>query len=106
MTFFHKRAGWLSSFRRSDLKLIICRCEDVTEREIVDAVERGYDDLESLKRYLGFGTGPCQGKNCIAKVASILVSRKKQVVSPITSRIPVFALPLGMFAKARDKNER
>lgn len=87
------------------MKIIVCRCEDVSEREIWDAIERGYDDMESLKRYLGVGTGPCQGKNCIAKVASLLVDQKKQVVSPVTSRVPVFPLPLGMLAQERSDDE-
>lgn len=87
------------------MKIIVCRCEDVSEREILDAIEQGYDDLESIKRYLGIGTGPCQGKNCLAKVASILVAHKRSVEYPIASRIPVFALSLGMLSKEDDKNE-
>lgn len=87
------------------MKIIVCRCEDVSEEEILDAIEKGYDDLESIKRYLGIGTGPCQGKNCLAKVASILVTHNKSVKNPITSRIPVFALPLGMLARESDESE-
>ncbi|MDP9036246.1 MAG: (2Fe-2S)-binding protein [Myxococcota bacterium] len=43
-------------------KTLACRCEDVTLRDIEDAIARGHDDIESLKRYTGFGTGWCQGK--------------------------------------------
>lgn len=87
------------------MKVIVCRCEDISEEEIRGAIKNGYDDLESIKRYLGIGTGPCQGKNCLSKVASILVEHNKKVSSPITSRIPVFALPLGMLLRERDGNE-
>jgi len=38
-------------------KILICRCEDVTLNELVEAVEKGHDDLESVKRFTGFGTG-------------------------------------------------
>ena len=88
------------------MKRIVCRCEDITEQEIIDAIERGYDDLESLKRYLGIGTGACQGKNCLAHVAQILHSRGKEVKSPITSRMPIFPLPLGMLASEGSKDGR
>ena len=42
-------------------KVILCRCEDVTLADVQHAVAAGYTDLEEVKRYTGFGTGPCQG---------------------------------------------
>src|SRR2546422_135751 len=56
-------------------KIFVCRCEDVTLHELEEAVARGHDDLESLKRYTGFGTGWCQGKSCVALCAKLLVER-------------------------------
>src|SRR3982750_2569147 len=56
-------------------KTLVCRCEDVTLHELEEAVARGHDDLESLKRYTGFGTGWCQGKHCVALCARELVAR-------------------------------
>ena len=50
-------------------KLILCRCEDVTADDIAHAVASGFDDLEEVKRYTGFGTGPCQGKECLRALA-------------------------------------
>ena len=47
-------------------KTLVCRCEDVTLQELEHAIARGHDDIESLKRYTGFGTGWCQGKGCVA----------------------------------------
>ncbi|HYZ89800.1 MAG TPA: (2Fe-2S)-binding protein, partial [Myxococcales bacterium] len=47
-------------------KAIVCACEDVTAGELQDAVRGGYGDVESMKRYTGLGTGPCQGKSCLA----------------------------------------
>jgi NAD(P)H-nitrite reductase large subunit len=54
-------------------KTLVCRCEDVTLEELHDAIKRGNRDLESLKRYTGFGTGFCQGKSCVATCAHLLV---------------------------------
>ena len=50
-------------------KVILCRCEDVTLHDVEHAVAAGYADLEEVKRYTGFGTGPCQGKECLRAVA-------------------------------------
>ncbi len=69
-------------------KTLVCRCEDVTIEELFDAIERGHDDLESLKRYTGFGTGWCQGKSCVALCAKLLVDKGGDAALPITPRPP------------------
>ena len=71
-------------------KVIVCRCEDVTLHQVDEAIERGHRDLESLKRYTGFGTGFCQGKQCVALCARLLVERGGDPPQqPITPRPPV-----------------
>ena len=58
-----RRNGEVEAMSR---KVILCRCEDVT---LADVAARGRAratrDLEEVKRYTGFGTGPCQGKECL-----------------------------------------
>ena len=58
-------------------KKIVCRCEDLTEEDIIAAIDEGYDDIESLKRYTGLSTGPCQGKTCLQHALRILAKKKK-----------------------------
>lgn len=81
-------------------KTIVCRCEDVTVAEVEEAIEHGLRDVESIKRYLSIGTGPCQGKMCLAAVAKILVDNgvPAQQVKPMVSRTPLAWTPLGAFA--------
>jgi bacterioferritin-associated ferredoxin len=69
-------------------KVLVCRCEDVTLHELEDAIARGHNDIESLKRYTGFGTGWCQGKSCVAICARELAQRGGTVALPITPRPP------------------
>ncbi len=69
-------------------KTLVCRCEDVTLHELEDAISRGHDDIESLKRYTGFGTGWCQGKSCVALCARFLSERGFAVDAPFTPRPP------------------
>lgn len=80
-------------------KVIFCRCEDVTVHELEEAVAKGHDDLESVKRYTGFGTGWCQGKQCVALASRLLVaSGGKMPTLPITPRQPFHPLPLADLA--------
>jgi NAD(P)H-nitrite reductase large subunit len=80
------------------MKTIVCRCEDVTLRDLDDAIARGYRDLESLKRYTGFGTGWCQGKGCVALCAERLAAAGGSASLPITPRPPVHPLRLADLA--------
>ncbi len=83
-------------------KIVLCRCEDVTLSDIEHSVSRGYKDIEEVKRYTGFGTGPCQGKECLAVVALQLARITQQHPSGIpafTSRPPIAPTPLKLLAK-------
>lgn len=53
---------------------IICRCESITEGEIVDAIHRiiGAKSLDGIKRRLRPGMGRCQGGFCTPRVMEIL----------------------------------
>jgi NAD(P)H-nitrite reductase large subunit len=75
-------------------KVLVCRCEDVTSTELEEAIARGHDDIESLKRYTGFGTGWCQGKSCVALCARLLTERGGDASLPITPRPPIHPLRL------------
>lgn len=79
-------------------KTLVCRCEDVTLHELEDAIRRGYNDLESLKRYTGFGTGWCQGKSCVALCARALAEHGGSADMPITPRPPFHPLRMADLA--------
>lgn len=53
---------------------IICRCEGVTEGEIVDAIKRpmGATSIDGVKKRARAGLGRCQGGFCMPRVAEIL----------------------------------
>ena len=79
-------------------KTLVCRCEDVTLHELENAISRGHTDIESLKRYTGFGTGWCQGKSCVALCARLLTERGGSAEMPITPRPPLHPLRLADLA--------
>ncbi len=91
----------------NDKEVIICRCEDVTLYDIKEAIKAGYNDMESLKRHLQIGTGPCQGKTCIPLTEKILareLHKKIDEVGNPTARPPESPVPIGIFI--RGKNEK
>ncbi len=55
--------------------VIICRCEDVTYGEIVEAIDSGLTTTEEIKRVLRCGMGPCQGRTCSRLIARIISQR-------------------------------
>ena len=71
-------------------KAIVCACEDVTALELEDAVRRGFGDVESMKRYTGLGTGPCQGKSCLAAAMRFCADRASL---PTAAQVPFRARP-------------
>ena len=80
---------------------IICRCEDITEEDVINAIDQGYTDIEELRKKLRIGMGPCQGRVCISLVAKILEKKTGKKVSNIhlpTSRPPEIPVSLGTLA--------
>ena len=62
---------------------IICRCESVTEGEIVDAIHRvpGARSLDGVKRRTRAGMGRCQGGFCGPRVLELI--SKTLGISPL-----------------------
>jgi len=79
---------------------IICRCEDVTYQEVVDAVDEGYKTLDEIKRKLRCGMGPCQGRTCLRLIARIIREKTGKRLDEIKmprTRPPEKPVPLGIF---------
>lgn len=53
---------------------IVCRCEMITEGEIIDCIKRpaGARNLDAVKRRTRAGMGRCQGGFCVPRVVEIL----------------------------------
>lgn len=86
-------------------KSIACRCEDVSAKDIRNAVEKGHRDFEGVKRYTGFGTGWCQGKQCVALCARLVVEAGGKATSPITPRPPLHPIALADLAAIDEAEE-
>ncbi|MBQ2759277.1 MAG: (2Fe-2S)-binding protein, partial [Clostridia bacterium] len=65
---------------------IVCRCETITEGEIIDAIKApaGARDVDGVKRRTRAGMGRCQGGFCGSKVVEILARELGCEVNEIT----------------------
>ena len=65
---------------------IICRCETITEGEIVDSVRRnvGAVDLDGVKRRVRAGMGRCQGGFCSPRVMEIIARELNIEMTQVT----------------------
>ncbi|MGI6150034.1 MAG: NAD(P)/FAD-dependent oxidoreductase [Limnochordia bacterium] len=65
---------------------IICRCESVTEGEIVDAIHRGARTLDGIKFRARAGAGRCQGGFCQPLVMAIIARELGIPLEEVTKR--------------------
>ena len=65
---------------------VICRCETITEGEILDAIHApaGARDVDGVKRRTRAGMGRCQGGFCGSKVVEILARELNVPMNDIT----------------------
>lgn len=71
---------------------IVCRCEEVTRDEVLDALRDGARDLSTVKRWTRCGMGACQGKTCSRLVVNLLqehASRDLDEIESVSARAPV-----------------
>lgn len=85
---------------------IICRCEDITYGDILEAVEMGMTSLNEIKRYLRAGMGPCQGRTCGRLIQQIIVREtgvRPEEIEPMTHRPPLKTVPIKVLAGEKDE---
>lgn len=82
----------------TDGKRFVCICEDTTEKDIAQAVEEGFDHIETLKRYATPSMGPCQGKMCRSAVGALCSRYNQEPVEQVgvsRARPPAHPITLG-----------
>jgi sarcosine oxidase, subunit alpha len=76
----------------------VCFCEDVTEKDIAQAVAEGFDHIETLKRYSTASMGPCQGRMCRGAVSELCggyTEQAPEAVGVSRARPPALPVTLG-----------
>jgi NAD(P)H-nitrite reductase large subunit len=78
-------------------EVIICRCEEVTRKEVLDAIDEGCESVIWVKRKTRAGMGLCQGRTCGHLVARLIEQETEQQSADIkldTQRPPLRPVPL------------
>lgn len=65
--------------RNNNYGIIVCRCEEVSKGEIIDALRRplAVDTVDAIKRRVRAGMGRCQGGFCQQQIVQIIAAEKK-----------------------------
>jgi glycerol-3-phosphate dehydrogenase len=65
---------------------VVCRCEKVSEGEIIEAIRRGATTLDGIKFRVRAGAGRCQANFCGPELASILAKALNQPLEKVTKK--------------------
>lgn len=76
--------------------IIICRCEEITQREIEEAIEDGANTFNEVKRFTRCGMGLCQGRTCRVRIEKMIQEITKNLPRQATYRQPVRPVNLGI----------
>jgi thioredoxin reductase/bacterioferritin-associated ferredoxin len=88
-------------FRVPDGDTIVCRCENVTARQVIAAVHEGCIGPNQLKAFLRCGMGPCQGRDCGLAVTELIARARRMppaMIGRFRARFPARPLTLGQLA--------
>jgi thioredoxin reductase/bacterioferritin-associated ferredoxin len=80
---------------------LLCRCEEVSLRQVKQAIATGGTDLHQVKVRTRAGMGYCQGRNCSALIAPVIAGATNQALSalrPFTIRPPLQPISLELLA--------
>lgn len=78
--------------------VLVCRCEEVSEKDIYDAIQEGATDVTGIKRRTRAGMGLCQGRTCEKQIQAILkveLGESPKEISSGTPRPPVRPVTFG-----------
>ncbi|BAM88194.1 opine oxidase subunit A [Bradyrhizobium oligotrophicum S58] len=94
-------------FRIPQGDTIVCRCEEITAKDVLDSVAIGATGPNQLKAYRRTGMGPCQGRLCGLTVTELMAEargKSPQEIGYYRLRAPVKPIMLSELANL-PKNE-
>ena len=89
-------------FRVPDGDTIVCRCEELTAKDILDVIDIGIAGPNQLKSFSRAGMGPCQGRYCGLTVQELIAKKTGRKMSDIgyyRLRPPIKPVSLREFAE-------
>ena len=71
------------AFRRPVGDTIVCRCEEVTAKQVRDTADLGCEGPNQMKAFLRCGMGPCQGRLCGLTVTELIAEQRKSTPAEV-----------------------
>jgi hypothetical protein len=90
-----------AAFRQPDGETIVCRCEEVSARQVREVAAMGCEGPNQMKAFLRCGMGPCQGRLCGLTVTELIAAQRGVAASEVgyyRLRPPVKPITLGELA--------
>ncbi len=84
---------------------IVCRCESVSEAEIVNAIRKGHTTLDGIKFYTRAGMGRCQGGFCSYRIIKLIARETGMTPEEVTRRGRTGTILRGHIGAEETKNE-
>ncbi|MGJ5180122.1 FAD-dependent oxidoreductase [Bradyrhizobium oligotrophicum] len=87
---------------------IVCRCEEITAKDVLDSVAIGATGPNQLKAYRRTGMGPCQGRLCGLTVTELMAEargKSPQEIGYYRLRAPVKPIMLSELANLPKSEE-
>ncbi|WP_315718732.1 MULTISPECIES: NAD(P)/FAD-dependent oxidoreductase [unclassified Bradyrhizobium] len=95
-------------FRIPQGDTIVCRCEEITAKDVLDSVAIGATGPNQLKAYRRTGMGPCQGRLCGLTVTELMAEargKSPQEIGYYRLRAPVKPIMLSELASLPKSEE-
>ena len=76
---------------------VVCRCEEVSVRDIIGALDDGADSISQVKAWTRAGMGACQSRMCALSTAHLVAAHlgvEPGSLDPYTARPPVKPVPV------------
>lgn len=88
-----------------DRDTIVCRCEQVTVGDVLDGIEKGYRNINEIKR-TRVGMGMCQGRMCESVVTQIMLQNGIPIeeIGYLNLRPPISPMPVSLFEDFANSN--
>lgn len=88
--------------------VLICRCNEVSLKEMKEAIKEGAITVKDVKKRTRAGMGLCQGRSCGKTVARIIANELKIPIEQVemdTQRIPVRPVKIKNFSYKEENDE-
>jgi len=62
---------------------VVCRCEEVTAKQVRDSADVGCEGPNQMKAFLRCGMGPCQGRLCGLTVTELIAEQRRSTPAEV-----------------------